>query len=234
MLPAAGPTPAWARPNDVAVAATVTEPLVAASALRTGWRLLSLGQCVLTSIAMILIAGAYAAYRINAATPDATAIASQPISAPEHEAPSAMFAVPMPVESKPVEPETTAALQAPILAANPEAPKRAKGRQRSVPVSAMERASAHRRPVPERQARVGTTPSGAHTLAATRLGARVAESRKGLPPDRWQVMNANLARCGGDLIARIVCHQRVRGHFCEGHWGEAPACATAVAYDHRP
>ena len=233
VLPA-DPTPAWASPSDVAVAATVTEPLFAASAPRADWRLLSPGQLVLASIATILIAGAYAAYRINAAAPDAMAIASQTIGAPEHEAPPPMSAVPMPVESKPLEPEGTAALQAPIPATNPEAPKRASGRQRSVPVSAMERASAHQRPIPERQARVGATPPVAHTLAGTRLGARVGEPPKRLPPDRWQVMNANLARCGGDLIARIVCHQRVRGHFCEGHWGEAPQCPTAVAYDHRP
>ena len=150
VLPA-DPTPAWASPSDVAVAATVTEPLFAASAPRADWRLLSPGQLVLASIATILIAGAYAAYRINAAAPDAMAIASQTIGAPEHEAPPPMSAVPMPVESKPLEPEGTAALQAPIPATNPEAPKRASGRQRSVPVSAMERASAHQRPIPERQ-----------------------------------------------------------------------------------
>jgi hypothetical protein len=190
--------------------------------------LLSPGQLALASIATLLIAGAYAAYRINAATPDAIAIASQPVGAPVHEAPTAMSAVPMPVESKPAEPERTVALQAPILAGNSEAPERASGRQRSVPVSAMEHASAH-----QRQARVGATPPAAHALAATRPGARLAETPRGLRPDRWQVMNANLARCGGDLIARIVCHQRVRGHFCEGHWGEVPECASTIAYDHR-
>jgi len=47
-------------------------------------------------------------------------------------------------------------------------------------------------------------------------------------------MNENLARCGGDLIARIVCHQRVRGQFCKGYWGEVPECASVVAYNHRP
>lgn len=234
VLPAADPTPAWARPSDVAVAATVTEPLFAASVFRADWRLLRPGQLVLAGIATILIAGAYAAYRINAATPDAMAIASQPIGAREHEAPTTTSAMPLPVESKPVESERTAALQAPILATNPEAPKRASGRQRSVLVSAMERASAHQRPVPERQARVGATPSVAHSLAATRVGARVAGTLKAPRPDRWQVMNEDLARCGGDLIARIVCHQRVRGQFCEGYWGEVPECASVVAYDHRP
>ena len=219
VLPAADPMPAWARPSDIAVAATVTEPHCATSPFRADWRLLRPGQLVLEGIATILIAGAYAAYRINAATPDAMAIASQTIGTHEHEAPTATSSVPVPVESKPVESERTAALQVPVLAANPEA---------------MERASAHQRPVPERHARVGATPPVAHSLAATSVGARVAETLKAPRPDRWQVMNENLGRCGGDLIARIVCHQRVRGQFCEGHWGEVPECASVVAYNHRP
>jgi len=234
VLPAAAPAPGWARPSDIAVAATVTEPIFATSAFRADWRLLRPGQLVLAGIATILIAGAYAAYRINAATPDAMAIASQPIGTHEHEAPTATSSVPVPVESKPVESERTAALQVPVLAANPEAPNRASGRQRSVPVPAMERASAHQRPVPERQGRVGATPPVAHSLAATSVGARVAETLKAPRPDRWQVMNENLGRCGGDLIARIVCHQRVRGQFCKGYWGEVPECASVVAYNHRP
>ena len=39
VLPAADPTPAWPTPGDVGVSATVTQPLLAAAALRTGWRL---------------------------------------------------------------------------------------------------------------------------------------------------------------------------------------------------
>ena len=234
VLPAAAPAPGWARPSDIAVAATVTEPIFATSAFRADWRLLRPGQLVLAGIATILIAGAYAAYRINAATPDAMAIASQPIDTHEHEAPTATSSVPMPVESKPLEPERTAALQAPVLAANPEAPKHASGRQPSVPVPVTEHASAHLRPVPERQTRVGATRPVPHSLAATRVGARVAETLNAPRPDRWQVMNENLGRCGGDLIARIVCHQRVRGQFCEGYWGEVPECASVVAYNHRP
>ena len=40
VLPAADPIPAWARPSDIAVAATVTEPLFATSTFRADWRLL--------------------------------------------------------------------------------------------------------------------------------------------------------------------------------------------------
>ncbi len=208
MSPAADPMPAWATTGDVGVAATVTQPLFAAGPLRADWRL--------AAIATILIAGAYAAYRINAATPDAMGVASHPIGAGEHNAPTAASAVPMAVESKPVEPEITAALQAPIPIINPEAPKRASARQR---------------PVPELQVTVGATSPVAATLAAAPVGAPVAETRKARRPDPWQAMHVSLASCGGDLIARIVCDQRVRRRFCDGHWGEAPECASGVAND---
>ena len=270
VLPAADPTPASATPGDVGVAATVTQPLFAAGALRTGWRLLRPGQLLaasarhaaervgvtkpppvqvitpllrrrdllflLAAIATILIAGAYAAYRINAATPDAIGVASQPVGAGEDNAPTAASAVPMAVESKPVEPETTAALQAPIPTPNTDAPKRANARQRPGPVpatkrAAPKRASARQRLVPERQAPVGETPPVAQTLAAAPVGALVAETREAPRPDPWQAMHESLARCGGDLIDRIVCDQRVRQRFCEGHWGEARECGSGVAND---
>ena len=195
------------------------QPLFAAGALRANWRL--------AAIATMLIAGVYAAYRINAATPGAIGVASQPIGAGEHNAPTAASAVPLAVESKPVEPETTAALQAPIPTTNLEAPKRASTRQRPVPVPATKHAS-----VRQRQAPAGPTPPMTQTLAAAPVGAPVAETRKARQPDPWQAMHASLARCGGDLIARIVCDQRVRRRFCEGHWGEAPECGSSVANDH--
>ena len=50
-------------------------------------------------------------------------------------------------------------------------------------------------------------------------------------PEPWQAMHVSLARCGGDLIARIVCDQRVRRRFCEGHWGGAQECASGVVND---
>ena len=92
VLPAADPAPAWPTPGDVGVAATVKQPQLAAAALRTGWRL--------AALATILIAGAYAAYRINPATPDAMGVASQPIGAGEQNAPTAASALPVAVESE--------------------------------------------------------------------------------------------------------------------------------------
>jgi ribosomal protein L40E len=211
VLPAVDPTPAWATPSDVGVVATVTQPPFAAGALRANWRL--------AAIATMLIAGVYAAYRINAVTPDAMGVASQPIDAGEHNAPTAAAAVPMTVGSKPVEPETTVALQAPIPGTNPEAPERANARQRPMPVTATKRASTRQRPMPELQARVGKSPPVAQ------------QTREAPRPDPWQAMHVSLAGCGGDLIARIVCDQRVRRRFCEGHWGEAPECGSGFAND---
>jgi hypothetical protein len=227
VLPAADHTPAWATPCDVGVAATVTQPLFAAGALRGGWGLAAIATILiwgLGGIAPILIAGAYIAYRINATVPDVMEVASQPIGTGEHNAPTAASVVPMAVESKPVEPETTAALLAPIPTSNPEAPTRASARQR--PVRATKRPSVRQRPVPEVPTRV------AQTRAAAPVGAPVAETREARRPDPWEAMHVSLASCGGDLIARIVCDQRVRRRFCEGHWGKAPECASGVANDH--
>lgn len=254
VLPTADPATAWPTPGDVGVAATVKQPQLTAAALRTGWRL--------AALATILIAGAYAAYRINPATPDAMGVASQPIGAGEQNAPTAATALPVAVESEPVEPETTAVLNAPVSTADPVAPKRASARQPRVPVPAAKRASARVTPVPvpatkrasvrqppvpvpsttrarARQtpapglrASVGAPPPVARNLAVAPVAAPDAETRKARRPESWQAMQVSLARCGGDLIDRIVCDQRVRRRFCEGHWGEAPECASAVANDH--
>ena len=223
VLPAADPTtPALATPGDV-VAATVTQPPFVAGTWRAGW--------CLAAITTIVIAGTYAAYRINVATPDAMRVASQSLGAGDHNAATAASGVPMAVESKPVEPETTAALQAPIPTINPEAPKRASTRQRPVTVPATKRASARQRAAPEVQAPVVATPPVAQILAAAPVGAPVAEIRKARRPDTSQVMHVSMARCGGDLIARIMCDQRARQRYCQGHWGESPGCASGVAND---
>ena len=223
VLPAADvTTPARATAGDVGVAATVPQPRFAAGALQAGWRL--------AGIATILIAGAYAAYRINAATPDAMEVASQPIGTVEHNAPTAASFVLMAVESKPVEPAATAPLLTPVPSTNLEAPKRASTRQRPVPVAATKRASTPQRPAPEVPVPVGATPPVAQTRVAAPVG--VAEPRNARQPDPRVAMHVSLATCGGDLFDRILCDQRVRRRFCEGHWGEAPECASGVANDH--
>ena len=225
-LPAANPRHACVTLGDVGVAANVPQP-----ALRAGSRLFGPSPFLLSAIATTLIAAAYIAYRINAAAPDAIAVASQLIGAGDHNAPMAMSAVPMTVEAKPVEPETTTAIEAPIPNTKPEASKRATPRQRPVTVPATKRVNARQRPVSELQASVRTTPHVARSAAAAPGGTPVGQTRKAPERDPWQAMRVSLARCGGDLIGRMVCDQRVRRRFCEGHWGEAPECAKGIAND---
>jgi len=69
--------------------------------------------------------------------------------------------------------------------------------------------------------------SAAPAIAA--VGAPNADTRKARHPDPWEAMNVSLSHCSGDLIDRIVCDQRVRRHFCEGRWGEAPECGSSIA-----
>src|SRR5689334_13860833 len=229
VLAAAGSTLASTTPCDVAVAATVTQPLLVASPLRAGGRLLGPGLFLAAAIATIVIVGAKGAYRIDAAAPDATRVPPQPVPAFENNATTATPAVPAAVEWKAAEPERAA--QVAIPATNAEAPKRASVRQPTVRVPAKKHANAPQRPMWNRQAPVGgTPPTQAHARA--RVGARVAQTSQALRAHPWQAMHVSLARCGGDLLARIVCDQRVRRHFCEGHWGEAPECASGVANEH--
>jgi ribosomal protein L40E len=225
LLPAADPKPAPATTSDVDIAASVTQPRFAAAGLRAGWHLLRPGQLLLTAIATILIVGAYVAYRITAATPDAIEIASQPIAASELNAPAAPSAVPVSAESKPVDSETIAALRAATSTTTTGAPKGVSARQRPVPGSTMKRASPRQSPVPRRQAPGEAT----RPVAVAGGGAAVAHNRKTRQPDRWQTMHVSLGRCGGDLIARMVCDQRMRRGFCAGRWGEAPECASMAS-----
>ena len=233
-LPATDSVPAWRPPDDVAVGAAMTRPPFAGSALRSRWGLHRPGQFLVAALATTLIVAADDARHIDVVMPDAIGVASHPVGAAESTAITAPTpAVIVAAESEPVEAESTAALQAPVSATNVEAPKRVSVRQHPVPVPATKRASAYRRPAPQRQASAGATPPAAGTSAAARVGAPVAQSGKALrPADQWEVMQVSLARCGGDLIARFVCDLRVRRHFCEGHWGETPACPSGVANEH--
>jgi hypothetical protein len=45
--------------------------------------------------------------------------------------------------------------------------------------------------------------------------------------DRWQTMNAAIARCPrADFFAGVLCEQRVRLQYCEGYWGDVPECRS--------
>src|SRR5215472_2232537 len=221
VLPDADPPSPPAAPGEVGVAPTVTQP-----ALRSGWRSFWPAQFLLASIATILIAaGEYVSYRINAARPDAIGVA-QPIGAGERNEPTSASAVALGVESKSAESETTAELQAVTPASKPEAPKRASARQRPTPVPATKGASTHQHPVPKARASVAATASVKKSPPIPPVGAPVAQARKAPPQhDPWEAMHVSLAQCAGGAIARMACDQRVRRRYCEGHWGEAPECA---------
>ena len=230
-LPSTHLAPAPAASGDAADTATVTQPLFAAPAVRAYRDLLRPGLFLIAAFAAILFAGIYATHFINAPAPDVMEVASEAVSAAEPDAPSAMQTVATALEEKPVEPETAAAVHAPIPAVDSDAKRRASVRQGPARVPATKRASAHQRPAPQGRAPVGAARKGAHGPLAPSDRVPVAEVSKKPGPERWQVMYASLARCSGDLSARIVCDERVRRLFCEGHWNNAPACANGVLHD---
>lgn len=231
VLPPADLVPARAASDNVAVTATVTQPRFARLELRAYRGLLRPGVFLIAALGAILIAGAYSSHYINAVTPGAMEFVSEAVGAAEPDALAATPTVAVALERGPVEPETAAAVQAPIPAADSDAQQRASARHRPATVPATKRASAHQRPAPERSTPVGATQRGTHSPRAAPVGVPVAEISKKPGPDRWQAMYASLARCSGDLIARIACDQRVYRQFCEGHWGSAPACANGVGND---
>jgi len=206
---AVGSAPASATTVDAAAAAaSMTQTRFAASALPETWRLLRPGQFAAAVIATILIMGAYEAYRINVATPDASEAASQPIVAADNNETAATPAARV-IALKPVQPETTATLLAPIPPTNTETPKLPSLIQPPASVPATKRATAHqsavRAPVTKRarahhrrewKAAAGLPPPVVHNGAAARAHSRVMQTSKALRPHRWQVMQVSLARCG--------------------------------------
>ena len=200
------------------------------AALRAGSPLFRPGPFLFATIMMILITAAYVAYHINVATPNAIGVTSQPISTGDHNAAVAMSAVPAAVEVKPVEPETATAIGSPTPKTKSGAPKRTSARQSPVTATAKTGANAVQRPRPELHASVSTTPHVVVSAGARAPATPVRQTSKAPERDSWQMMRLSLARCGGDLINRMMCDQRVRRRFCEGHWGEAPECA-GVAND---
>lgn len=207
-LPAADSTLAPATTDGVATAASMTPPGFATSALPAGRRLLRPGQFAAAVIATMLIVGAYEAYRINVATPDASEATSQPIVAPDNNETAATPAARV-IALKPVQPEITATLPAPIPPTNTETPKPASLIQPPASVPATKRATAHqsavRAPVTKRarahhrrewKAAAGLPPPVVHNGVGARAHSRVMQTSKALRPHRWQVMQVSLARCG--------------------------------------
>jgi hypothetical protein len=70
----------------------------------------------------------------------------------------------------------------------------------------------------------GSAPMGARAPAAIGDAPSV--------PDRWEAMNAELARCSREnFIVGIVCDQRARWQYCEGYWGQVPQCRAGSRVD---
>ena len=218
--------------GGITVATPVTQPPVATGALRNGRRFPGTARYLFAAVATILIAGAYATRHINTMTPDAMEVALEPIGVRGQDASGATLAVLSSMEPKVVEPETTAALPPAIADDNADAPNSTSARQSPVTVPALQRAAAQQRPAHERRTSAGAPPRSTRNAGNTPVGVRVAQIRTTRRPDRWQAMEASLARCSGDLFERIVCDQRVRLHYCDGHWGKTPHCATGVVNEH--
>ncbi|HKU86348.1 MAG TPA: hypothetical protein VJV77_08405 [Casimicrobiaceae bacterium] len=209
------------------------------------------GVFLVAALATIFIAGAYTTRYMNAVTPDAMDVVPEPVgTSEEHQEEVPLVATIAesktaglePVEAKAVEAEpleaqaaesaTASSVQTPIPAADSDAAKRASVRQVQTTAPATKRAGAHSRPAPDRRAPVRVVKGGAHRPSAASVRVPVADISKNPQADRWHAMYASLARCSGDLSARIVCDERVRRQFCEGHWNNAPACANGVFHDH--
>lgn len=213
---------------------------------RTGAQPVMRDRVLVVGIATLLIIGALAALHMRAETPDVIASPAQAIPVADHVTPVAIPAVPAVEES--TSPATARGVEdervVPAATGNdasapqvpdsvvPMSPPRRSTTRGSSPIP--QHATARPRPEPPRTASVVSRPSRAHltTSASARHRVPAFPAMKEQEPDRWRVMQVGLARCGGDLIARVVCDQRVRRRFCDGHWGKAPECTSRIANEH--
>jgi hypothetical protein len=82
----------------------------------------------------------------------------------------------------------------------------------------------------EAPAPVSESMQRAAAVAPTHVATQSAVSH---PRDRWARMDDDLARCTReDFIARVVCGQRVRFHYCSGYWGKVSQCPGSPAPEH--
>lgn len=51
--------------------------------------------------------------------------------------------------------------------------------------------------------------------------------------DPWQEMTQAIGRCPDEgFLGRVVCEQRIRLQYCEGHWGQVTQCPGGPSADH--
>lgn len=59
----------------------------------------------------------------------------------------------------------------------------------------------------------------------------------GVPPpvpriDPWQQMGEAIGRCPPGFLDHVMCEQRIRLQYCEGHWGKVAQCPGGPSDDH--
>ena len=164
------------------------------------------------AIGTILVAGAFAAYRLNLGSAESKQVSVQADTAER----SAAAAQPTPLSD--LTARAVAEMQVAVPSAAPgekaEAPKRVR-----------------QRPPPTEVALPPVESSLTAQALVIRPAAPPAVVREAPRPDPLQVMNENLAQCSGDVIDRILCDQRVRRQFCDGQWGKVPQCQSGVPND---
>jgi len=56
----------------------------------------------------------------------------------------------------------------------------------------------------------------------------VMQTQEPSTPDRWQLLTAAMSRCEREnVLVGVVCKERARLQYCEGHWGDAPQCPSS-------
>jgi hypothetical protein len=45
-------------------------------------------------------------------------------------------------------------------------------------------------------------------------------------------MAAAIARCPDGFLERVICEQRIRLQYCDGHWGQVAQCPGGPSADH--
>jgi hypothetical protein len=197
------------------------------------------------AVVIAVIALGYGAYRASAPAPEALEAASPRIVAAPREqlatepepvaltGPSPVSDSPGLTESEPGNAVTTADLRLPPAAVERgEAPTAARVNQRAPPAVSKKHATAPRRVVSERPVTVSAAPRAARNSGSTHAAAPGAQARKSSASNQARWLNVGLARCRGDIFARVVCEQRVRLNACRGRWGKAPECAGRIVNDH--
>ena len=187
---------------------------------------------VIAVIAVVILLGAWAAWRSiggetqSAAEAPATTTLPDTESKPEAAPASTEPAAPSPAtgepasgaDNKPAEgAAATEAPAAPVIIPPPETMKPAP------------------KPAPKARPRPQPAPHPAPAAPAAVPEPRVVPApapaaKAALRPDRWAQMASEMTACGrGNFFEKLVCEQKVRINYCDGYWGKVPQCPTGPA-----